>query len=61
MKSFKQYINEANYARFLKKNKNLSKEEIQKIDDFFTTVNGAANKFEKEYGSLQSKSVNDLE
>jgi hypothetical protein len=61
MKSFKQYINEANYARFLKKNKNLTKAEIDKIDDFFTTVNGAVKKFESEYGSLQSKSVHELE
>ena len=44
MKTFKNYINEANYSRFLKQNKNLNLAQIKKINDYFSDENQQAGK-----------------
>ena len=42
MKTFKAYLNEANYTRFLKQNKNLSPEQVKKLNDYFSKENRQA-------------------
>jgi len=54
MKSFKIYLLEADYTRFLKKNRLLTKSEIAILNDFFKTNQEAAKDFEEKYG-WQSK------
>lgn len=58
MISFKQYITEADYTRFLKKNKNLSKQEVEIINKYFSKTNRKAGKdFAKKHNFWQDKSL----
>jgi len=50
MKSFINFLLEADYSRFLKKNKNLTKNQIELINDFFKRNRHAAKDFEKFFG-----------
>jgi len=60
MKSFKIYLTEANYMRFLKKNPNLSDEERYEINKFFSKVNPqAGSDFEKKIG-WQTKKAREM-
>jgi len=59
MKSFKIYILEADYTRFLKKNPNLNLKQVNKINTFFQRDKNAAKDFEKKYG-WQSKAIKEL-
>jgi len=54
MKHFKDYILEADYSRFLKKNKHLSDDQKNKINIFFKSDKKAVQQFEKKWG-WQSK------
>ena len=59
MKSFKIYITEANYLRFLKKNKKLTSDQAKMLDSFFNNNKEAAQDFEAIYG-FQSKQVKNM-
>ena len=60
MKSFKIYINESDYTRFLKMNKNLNDTEIENINSWFADDNPrAGEKFGREY-DWQSKKVKNM-
>lgn len=50
MKTYIQFINEASYKRFFKKNKNLTRDQIEKIDDFFKKNRKAAKDFDENWG-----------
>ena len=50
MKTFTEHLYESDYKRFLKKNKNLSKAQINKLNDFYKKVGTAATEFEKTFG-----------
>jgi len=50
MKSFKTYLIEADYTRFLRKNKNLTNDQKEKINIFFKADKKAAKKYEKKWG-----------
>ncbi|RLA64628.1 MAG: hypothetical protein DRQ78_05925 [Epsilonproteobacteria bacterium] len=50
MISFKQYLTEADYMRFLKKNKNLTDDQKGKLNLFFKSDKKAANRYEKKWG-----------
>jgi len=57
MKTFYRYINESNYIRFLKKNKNLDSRHINIINKFFQSDKKAVRDFERDHGGIQNKNV----
>ena len=42
MKTFKDYINESNYTKYLKQNKNLSPKQVKELNDYFSKENQQA-------------------
>jgi len=62
MKSFIKYITEANYSRFLKKNKNLNTDQRNEINYFFSKINTqAGSKIDWQNKKIRNMTYDDFE